>query len=153
MVFVSFTARISAPRTATLDPQRSAGQDWIPVKIPTLLLVNTFVFAISVAWVGAGSPAVSRRSSSCVRRHCFRSFFRENKMLGRPDTDSGTLFLFGPVDAWPPARRIRLFTFLTPSSSFVYLLTGTHAVHLMGGVLALSWPASPGYFEVATRSI
>jgi len=25
----------------------------------------------------------------------------------------------------------------TPSSSFVYLLTGTHAIHLMGGVLAL----------------
>jgi cytochrome c oxidase subunit 3 len=27
----------------------------------------------------------------------------------------------------------------TPSSSFVYLLTGMHAIHLAGGVLALAY--------------
>jgi cytochrome c oxidase subunit III len=29
-----------------------------------------------------------------------------------------------------------------PSSSFVYLLTVTHAVHLAGGLIALLWAAS-----------
>jgi cytochrome c oxidase subunit 3 len=43
----------------------------------------------------------------------------------------------------------------TPSSSFVYLLTGTHAIHLMGGVLTLlgAGVASLLHCSLTTRSI
>jgi cytochrome c oxidase subunit III len=43
----------------------------------------------------------------------------------------------------------------SPSSSFVYLLTGTHGVHLLGGVLALvaTGGASLLHKPVASRRI
>jgi cytochrome c oxidase subunit 3 len=39
--------------------------------------------------------------------------------------------------AWRQLAASGFYVATTPSSSFVYLLTGTHAVHLLGGVLAL----------------
>src|SRR5439155_17074402 len=49
MVFVSFTsAYIVRQGLPTLDPQTNLlVKDWIPVKLPTLLLVNTFVLLLS----------------------------------------------------------------------------------------------------------
>ena len=49
----------------------------------------------------------------------------------------GLLFLFGQWMAWKQLAANGFYVATTPSSSFVYLLTGAHAVHLMGGVLAL----------------
>jgi cytochrome c oxidase subunit 3 len=67
----------------------------------------------------------------------------------------GLLFLFGQWMAWKQLAANGFYVATTPSSSFVYLLTGAHAVHLMGGVLAL---LVAGLFallhrSVATRSI
>jgi heme/copper-type cytochrome/quinol oxidase subunit 3 len=49
MLFVSFTsAYIVRQGLPTLDPQTNLlVKDWIPVKLPTLLLVNTFVLLLS----------------------------------------------------------------------------------------------------------
>jgi cytochrome c oxidase subunit 3 len=67
----------------------------------------------------------------------------------------GLAFLFGQWTAWKQLAANGFYVATTPSSSFVYLLTGAHAVHLMGGVVALllagafsllRWP-------VTTRSI
>jgi len=41
------------------------------------------------------------------------------------------------VDGVAPARRIRFLRFFDAQQLLCLLLTGTHAVHLMGGVLAL----------------
>jgi len=49
----------------------------------------------------------------------------------------GVVFLFGQWTAWKQLAANGFYVATTPSSSFIYLLTGTHAVHLMGGVLAL----------------
>ena len=49
----------------------------------------------------------------------------------------GLLFLFGQWMAWKQLQAAGFYVATTPSSSFVYLLTGAHAVHLMGGVVAL----------------
>src|SRR6266852_3429284 len=49
MLFVSFTsAYIVRQGLPTLDPQTNLlVKDWVPVKLPTLLLVNTFVLLLS----------------------------------------------------------------------------------------------------------
>src|SRR5437016_1655889 len=49
----------------------------------------------------------------------------------------GLLFLLGQWMAWKRLAASGFYVATTPSSSFVYLLTGAHAVHLMGGVVAL----------------
>jgi cytochrome c oxidase subunit 3 len=67
----------------------------------------------------------------------------------------GFIFLFGQWTAWKQLAANGFYVYTTPSSSFVYLLTGTHAIHLMGGVLAMSVAgiASLLHRSLATRSI
>jgi cytochrome c oxidase subunit 3 len=158
MVFVSFTsAYIVRQGLPTLDPNTNLPvKDWIPVKLPTLLLVNTFVLLLS----SLGMELARRQ-------------FRGEAVLASAGTDSevsssenkmpwlamtlilGLLFLFGQWTAWRQLAASGFYVSSTPSSSFVYLLTGTHAVHLMGGVLALFVASIAALFRraLATRSI
>jgi cytochrome c oxidase subunit 3 len=159
MLFVSFTsAYIVRQGLPTLDPQTNLlVKDWIPVKLPTLLLVNTFVLLLS----SLGMELARRQ-------------FRGEAVLasagGSPKASSGDqikmpwltmtlvlglLFLFGQWTAWKQLAASGFYVSSTPSSSFVYLLTGTHAVHLMGGLLALFVASFAALFRgaFATRSI
>jgi len=49
----------------------------------------------------------------------------------------GLAFLVGQVLAWRQMEARGFFLSGNPSSSFFYLLTGMHALHLLGGVVAL----------------
>jgi cytochrome c oxidase subunit 3 len=49
----------------------------------------------------------------------------------------GLCFLFGQWMAWQELAARGFFVATSPSSSFVYVLTAGHAMHLFGGVLAL----------------
>jgi len=48
-------------------------------------------------------------------------------------------FLIGQWMAWGELRGRGFFVNTNPDSSFIYLLTAAHAVHLAGGVIALLW--------------
>jgi cytochrome c oxidase subunit 3 len=50
-------------------------------------------------------------------------------------------FLAGQVLVWNTFSSQGLFTRLNPSSSFFFVLTGAHAVHLAGGLIALIFAA------------
>jgi cytochrome c oxidase subunit 3 len=54
----------------------------------------------------------------------------------------GLGFLFGQWMAWKELADRGFFLATSPSSSFVYLLTGMHAIHLVGGVVALLYAAA-----------
>ena len=49
----------------------------------------------------------------------------------------GLSFLTGQWLAWHDLAARGFFVYTGPSVSFVYLMTGGHAVHLMGGIVAL----------------
>src|SRR5436309_5162503 len=159
MVFVSFTsAYIVRQGLPTLDPQTNLlVKDWIPVKLPTLLLVNTVVLLLSSVGMELArrqfrgeAVLVSAGTASEV------SSGEQNKMPWLAMTlVLGLLFLFGQWTAWRQLAASGFYVSSTPSSSFVYLLTGTHAVHLMGGVLALFVASIAALFRraLATRSI
>jgi cytochrome c oxidase subunit 3 len=49
----------------------------------------------------------------------------------------GLMFLFGQWMAWRELAYRGFFLATSASSSFVYLLTGMHAIHLAGGLIAL----------------
>jgi cytochrome c oxidase subunit 3 len=51
----------------------------------------------------------------------------------------GALFLVGQVAAWRQLSDAGIYLATNPSSSFLYLLTGAHAIHLAGGLIALSY--------------
>lgn len=51
----------------------------------------------------------------------------------------GLLFVAGQGLAWLQAQQAGLFVAPNPASSFFYLLTGLHGVHILGGLAVLVW--------------
>ena len=159
MLFVSFTsAYIVRQGLPTLDPQTNLlVKDWIPVKLPTLLLVNTFVLLLSSLGMELArrqfrGEAVLASAGAAPKI----SSGEQSKMPWLAMTlVLGLLFLFGQWTAWRQLAASGFYVSSTPSSSFVYLLTGTHAVHLMGGILALFVASIAALFgrALARRSI
>jgi cytochrome c oxidase subunit III len=52
-------------------------------------------------------------------------------------TALGILFLIGQAIVWRQLKDAGVFISTNPSSSFFYVLTASHAFHLLGGVTAL----------------
>jgi len=159
MLFVSFTsAYVVRQGLPTLDPRTNQlVRDWIPVKLPALLLVNTAVLMLS----SVGMELARRQTKFAAAASTAKPVegvpvAGEEKMPWLAVTILlGLAFLFGQWTAWKQLAANGFYVATTPSSSFVYLLTGAHAIHLMGGVVALllagafallRWP-------VTTRSI
>ncbi len=159
MLFVSFSsAYIVRQGLPTLDPRTNAlVRDWIPVTLPKLLLINTGVLILSSVFM-----ELARRQ---IKVQATRVMATTSPGASAGDQMSipwlsmtivlGVTFLFGQWTAWRQLAANGFYVATTPSSSFVYLLTGTHAIHLMGGVLALfvAGIASLLHRSLATRSI
>ncbi len=142
MLFVSFTsAYIVRKGLPTFDPAtNSVVHDWLPVPLPTtLFLINTIVLL-------ASSVTIERARRQIVRQAALAPVSdipgvslgteREFPWLGITIL-LGIAFLTGQWLAWRDLADRGFFVSTGPSSSFFYLLTGAHAVHLLGGVLAL----------------
>lgn len=159
MLFVSFTsAYVVRQGLPSWDPATNQlVRDWIPVKLPALLLVNTLVLLVSsvgmelarrqAKFAAVAMPGKSGEPGS-ARTEGTAPWLAMTIALG-------LLFLFGQWMAWRQLAANGFYVATTPSSSFVYLLTGAHAVHLMGGVLALLIAGIFALLQrpVATRSI
>lgn len=141
MLFVSFTsAYVVRQGLPTLDPRTNQlVRDWIPVKLPILLLVNTGVLVLSSAGMELARRQIKNAAQAGATSSTAEvSFNDEGKMPWLGITIVlGLSFLFGQWMAWKQLAANGFYVATTPSSSFVYLLTGAHAVHLMGGVVAL----------------
>ena len=154
MLFVSFSsAYVVRQGLPTLDPRTNAlVRDWIPVTLPKLLLINTGVLILSSVFMELARRQIRSKATSdpgvFAGDQMRVSWLSMTLVLG-------LVFLFGQWTAWRQLAANGFYVATTPSSSFVYLLTGTHAVHLMGGVLALfvAGIASLLRRSVATRSI
>jgi len=161
MLFVSFTsAYVVRQGLPSLDPRTDQlVSDWIPVRLPVLLLVNTCVLLLSSVGVELARRQIKAEAAVVPVS------VRINPLIPTADDAKipwlamaivlGLLFLVGQWMAWRQLAAGGFYVATTPSSSFVYLLTGTHAVHLMGGVLALFVAGIAALLgrSVATRSI
>src|SRR5437870_12488101 len=141
MLFVSFTsAYVVRQGLPTLDPRTNQlVRDWIPVKLPALLWVNTLVLLVSSVGMELARRQTKVRAAAVSTQPAGPApAGAEGKMPWLTMTIAlGLLFLLGQWMAWKRLAASGFYVATTPSSSFVYLLTGAHAVHLMGGVVAL----------------
>ncbi len=159
MLFVSFSsAYIVRQGLPTLDPRTNAlVRDWIPVTLPKLLLINTGVLILSSLFMELARRQIKGRVAlASSADHPGVSAGDQIRIPWLAITlGLGLLFLFGQWTAWRQLAANGFYVATTPSSSFIYLLTGTHAIHLMGGVFALfvAGIASLLHRSVATRSI
>lgn len=118
--------------------RRGLGQDWVPVDLPGVLWAST---------------AILLASSACLERS------RRGVCAGRAPglwiwltVAGGTVFLVAQVVAWRQMLAAGIGLGATPYGSFLYVLSGTHAVHLvlaLAGVMAAAvWPAR-GWLDVS----
>jgi cytochrome c oxidase subunit 3 len=105
--------------------RRGTSGDWIPVHLPALLWLNTLaLIASSLTLEGA------RRSLSRLNLSGFRKLWTVTTALG-------ALFLIGQLVAWRQLVAQGVFMASNPASSFFYIFTAAHGLHLLGGVGAL----------------
>jgi cytochrome c oxidase subunit 3 len=149
-IFILFIALTSAyivrQGTGHVDTTTSEFvTDWKPMVIPGILWINTILLVMSSL------------SMEMARRQVFREplVTEEWLGLGTPTRKAslpwlgvtfllGIGFLVGQFVAWQQLHAQGIFLASNPSSSFFFLLTGTHALHLIGGVLALAWASLAG---------
>ena len=141
MVFVSFTsAYIVRQGLPTLDPRTNTlVHDWFPLPLPALLFFNTGLLLVSSVTMELARRQVAR-STTPTRAASIPNVFagREGTILWLALTAVlGLSFLKGQWTVWREMEASGFYVASNPSSSFVYLLTGTHGVHLLGGIFAL----------------
>jgi cytochrome c oxidase subunit 3 len=112
MLFAAFTSAYVVRKGISLD--------WRPSALPSILWLNTAVLV-------ASSVTFERARRE---RECSLAWLSATAALG-------LVFLAGQYTAWVQLRARGVYLASNPSSSFFYLLTGAHGLHLLGGIVAL----------------
>jgi cytochrome c oxidase subunit 3 len=110
--------------------RRGSSANWTPVHIPPILWVNTLVLLLSSATL------------EFARRKLAKADFTAFGKLWMLTTILGLLFLAGQFVGWRQLQAQGVFLASNAASSFFYVFTGAHAVHLFGGVIALLYVAA-----------
>ena len=98
---------------------------WQTVEVPRILWLNTLILlASSVTLVR------SRRDFLAQDDAGFRHWWGVTTILG-------VFFLVGQILAWRQLAAARVYLATSASSSFFYIFTAAHALHLLGGIAAM----------------
>ena len=113
--------------TSAMVVRRGMSFDWVSIAIPRLLWVNTGVLLVSSLTLEFSRRALTERAAINFIRWLAAT------------VALGVAFLAGQLIVWRELAARGVYLATNPSSSFFYVLTGTHALHLLGGVLALGY--------------
>jgi cytochrome c oxidase subunit 3 len=120
MMFAAFTSALVVRKGSALD--------WRTFTLPRVLFLNSLTLIASSATL-----EVSRRRIAAFM----------GKLQNRTENPArwlyvtlflGMLFVAGQYVAWSHLRAEGLYLATNPSSSFFYVLTVTHALHVLGGL-------------------
>jgi len=128
MLFVALTSAYILRQTKGL----SEVHDWIPLEMPAVLWFNTALILISSFSIELARRALKRNDYAG-----FRVWIAVTTLLG-------IAFLAGQIIAWRQLAGQGIYVNTHPHSSFFYLLTSLHAVHLLGGIIALAYVTIAG---------
>ncbi len=106
---------------------RMSMADWQSIPKPPILWVNTVVLLLS--------SVVAQWAWSSIRRGNEKGL-RHGLLL---TTLLGVAFVAGQLWAWRQLVAAGLYLQSNPASSFFYVLTAMHGLHLLGGIVALIW--------------
>jgi cytochrome c oxidase subunit 3 len=98
---------------------------WQNIELPSMLWPNTAILLLSSLAI-----ELSRRA---IRRNDLQSMKRWLAIGGT----LGLAFLVGQLAAWRQLVNAGVYLPSTLQSSFFYILTGLHGLHLLGGIVAL----------------
>jgi len=120
MIFAAFTS--------ALVVRSGLSDDWVATALPGILWPNTLILL-------ASSFTLEKARRGYAGSGRFQLWWGATTVLG-------AAFLTGQILAWQQLAADGVYLDTNPSSSFFYVLTATHGLHLLGGLLALvyvSW--------------
>jgi cytochrome c oxidase subunit 3 len=117
MLFAAFTSAMVV--------RQGLSTDWVSFRLPRILGLSTAVLLASSLTL-----ELSRRLLRSGSGKGFARWLYVTALLG-------LLFLGSQFAAWRELASQGIYLATNPSSSFFYVLTAAHGVHLLGGVVAL----------------
>ena len=117
MLFAAFTS--------ALVVRKGMSSDWVSTTLPPVIYLNTFILLSSSLTL-----EISRRSLKAGFGVRFERWLYATVVLG-------VAFVACQLLAWRQLASRGVYLATNPSSSFFYLLTAAHGVHLLGGIVAL----------------
>lgn len=116
MLFAAFTSAYIV---------RQGEGNWVQFELPSLLWITSGVIVVSSITMQWAHYAAKKDNLSLV------------KTLTLVTTLLGIIFSVGQVYAWGQMVDNDIYLVGNPSGSFVYILTGLHAAHILGGIIFL----------------
>lgn len=123
LFIVSFVMFFAAMSSAYIV-KRTDG-NWLEFELPSLFYVNSVVLLISSISMQFAFLSAKRNNFSNMRVGLIITIVL------------GLAFLFGQLKAWGQLIEIKAFLVGNPAGSFIYLLSGSHGAHLIGGLIFL----------------
>ncbi len=111
--------------TVAMLVRAEISSDWVHATIPSILYFNTLLLVLSSLTL-----EFSRRALSKDEPKRFKGYLYTTTALG-------IAFVAGQFLAWHDLAVRGIYVTTNPSSSFFYVLTAAHGIHLVGGILAL----------------
>jgi cytochrome c oxidase subunit 3 len=115
MLFIGFTSALLLRRAST---------DWQPLRAPGLLYLSSALLVLSSVFLER------------ARRLLLGWDLRASQRFTLATGLCGAGFVAAQAGAWRQLAAAGVFLGTNPSSSFFYMLTGLHALHVLGG---LAW--------------
>ena len=106
---------------------RREGSDWVRQPLPTILVFSTLVLLVSSVTIEISRSALRRGESAA------------GLWWAATTTVLGLAFLAAQLDAWQQLAAQGVYLQSGPYSSFFYVLTAAHGLHLGGGIVVLSY--------------
>jgi len=110
---------------SALIVRKGMSNDWQNFTAPKILYLNTLILLAS-----SFTLVRSRRTLAQGNLGSFCYWWNITTVLG-------IFFLAGQLIAWRQLAHAGVYLRTSPNSSFFYVFTGAHGVHLLGGLLAL----------------
>ena len=128
----SIAMSFAALTSALFVREGSGYSDWTHISLPRILWFNTSALILSSVTLERARRSVAdfMRGSQASRSVPWAWL---NATLGL-----GLLFVLGQYFAWLGLRSEGLYLPTNPNSSFFYVLTGVHAIHVLGGLGGLT---------------
>jgi cytochrome c oxidase subunit 3 len=96
-------------------------------------------------WINTLVLVTSSGTLEAARARLGRSDVQGFKKFWRVTTVLGLIFLLGQVVAWRILVKEGIYLASNAASSFFYIFTGAHGLHLLGGVAALIYVAKRNF--------